>query len=148
MPYTSKDKARENHRAYYRRHREEILAAQKDPAKREQRLAKQRERSRRYYQRHREEILKDKKEHPEAARRQEAEAGRSRPSHCDICAGKSKRIEFDHCHQRGIFRGWLCTPCNTILGLVHDDPNRLRMLIAYLERTKDLVPPQMSLPGI
>lgn len=79
--------------------------------------------------------------------RQEAEARRPKPECCDVC-GAIDDIHFDHCHQRGIFRGWLCHACNTVLGLLNDDPNRLRMLTAYLERTKDLVSPQLTLPGI
>jgi len=77
----------------------------------------------------------------------EAEAGRPRPESCEVCGGTGK-ISFDHCHQRGIFRGWLCNGCNSILGHAHDDPQRLRMLIAYLERTKGIIPPQLALPGI
>jgi hypothetical protein len=79
---------------------------------------------------------------------QEIEAGRPKPTHCDICGEDKLRIHFDHCHQRGIFRGWLCQHCNVILGLVKEDPDRLRKLIAYLERTKFLVSPQLTLPGI
>ena len=81
-------------------------------------------------------------------RQQEADAGRPRPSCCDVCGAVRERIVFDHCHQRGIFRGWLCDDCNIILGHAHDDPDHLRMLIAYLERTKNLIPPQLTLPGI
>jgi hypothetical protein len=78
----------------------------------------------------------------------EGTAQRPKPSQCEVCGNDKRRILFDHCHQRGVFRGWLCTHCNIILGHVNDDPNHLRKLIAYLERTKDLVPKQMSLTGI
>jgi len=81
-------------------------------------------------------------------RRLEGEAGRPRPEHCEICGGNTGGIDFDHCHQRGMFRGWICGNCNTILGMAHDDPNVLRMVIAYLERTKGIIPPQLALPGI
>ena len=79
---------------------------------------------------------------------QEATSGRPKPKCCDVCGDDSTRIEFDHCHQRGVFRGWLCNHCNIILGRAHDDPDYLRKLIAYLERTKDFVPAQLTLPGI
>lgn len=78
-------------------------------------------------------------------RRREIEAGRLKPSLCEVC-GESGKINFDHCHQRGIFRGWLCSNCNKALGFAKDDPNRLRQLIAYLERTKNYVSPQLELP--
>ena len=82
-------------------------------------------------------------------RQHEDAAGRPRPDRCEVCGGTGRgSIEFDHCHTRGVFRGWLCTGCNTILGIIQDDPDRLRKLIAYLDRTKTIVPPQLSLPGI
>jgi len=80
-------------------------------------------------------------------KRKEREAGRRKPDRCEVC-GDTGTISFDHCHQRGIFRGWLCNPCNTVLGFVQDDPNRLLKLAAYLQRTAKLVPPQFTLPGI
>jgi len=77
----------------------------------------------------------------------ERRAGRPAPDRCEVC-GAIGPVNFDHCHRRDVFRGWLCTQCNVILGMANDDPNRLRMLIAYLERTSDLMPPQLSLPGV
>jgi hypothetical protein len=43
-------------------------------------------------------------------------------------------MNFDHCHTTGRFRGWLCRNCNVTLGLVGDDPNKLRALADYLEK--------------
>jgi recombination endonuclease VII len=64
-------------------------------------------------------------------------AGRPRPEVCDICGGPpdpKKGMHFDHCHQTGKFRGWLCRKCNLMLGNAEDDPARLRAGAAYLER--------------
>ena len=62
-------------------------------------------------------------------------AGRPRPKICDVCSGNHHLgIVFDHCHQSGSFRGWLCDRCNKTLGLVRDDPDLLRKLAEYLER--------------
>jgi hypothetical protein len=80
--------------------------------------------------------------------KREAKAGRPKPTCCDVCGKSKTKIEFDHCHQRGIFRGWLCTNCNSILGHARDNPDTLRKLIAYLDRTKILISPQLTLPGI
>lgn len=135
---------REYFRRYYRENREKILARAKTPeayAKnklsgrrwREKNKDKIRENKRRYYQEHKDGWT------------YKTPADRPRPDRCDVC-GDKRKIAFDHCHQRGIFRGWLCYPCNAALGNVRDDPNRLRKLIAYLERTKDVVPRQFSLP--
>jgi len=62
----------------------------------------------------------------------EAIAGRPKPDRCEICAGFD-RIVFDHCHDRDKFRGWICTPCNIILGAARDSPERLMKLAKYLE---------------
>lgn len=66
-------------------------------------------------------------------------AGRPRPDICDVCKGNHHlRIVFDHCHQSGNFRGWLCDRCNKVLGLIYDDPVLLRNLAEYLERTSSV----------
>lgn len=39
----------------------------------------------------------------------------------------------DHDHKTGKVRGILCPSCNMALGMVQDDPDRLRMLAKYLE---------------
>jgi hypothetical protein len=42
-------------------------------------------------------------------------------------------LQLDHDHSTGLFRGWLCSPCNTALGLLADDPARLQGLLRYLD---------------
>lgn len=59
--------------------------------------------------------------------------GRERPEKCDICKNEGK-ICFDHCHNTGLFRGWLCNHCNLILGHAKDNPDLLRLLADYLEK--------------
>lgn len=145
-------------RKYYQEHRAEIRAKQRPDTN--DKLIKKREYERHYraehkaarqeagnksYQKHRATTLMRRNARKLAAL--EAEALRPKPECCEVCNGTT-RISFDHCHQRGIFRGWLCHPCNAILGFASDDTNRLRQLIAYLERTKGVVPPQLVLPGL
>lgn len=61
-------------------------------------------------------------------------AGRPCPKKCELCGSYSeKRLNFDHDHTTGRFRGWLCMRCNTLLGRVQDSPIFLRRLIQYLE---------------
>lgn len=57
---------------------------------------------------------------------------------CAICAGEhrgvGKRLHIDHCHESGKIRGLLCSPCNTAIGLLDDDPARAESAAAYLRR--------------
>lgn len=53
---------------------------------------------------------------------------------CAICGSTEKRFHVDHSHQTGVVRGLLCGPCNHTLGLMQDEPARLRAAAAYLER--------------
>ncbi len=57
---------------------------------------------------------------------------------CFVCSEPegATRLEMDHCHTTGKFRGWLCKPCNITLGMINDSPERLRKLIDYLEGVK------------
>jgi hypothetical protein len=64
---------------------------------------------------------------------------------CEACGGPEetlsrdkihvKQLSFDHNHETGRYRGTLCQACNMSLGFLKDRPDRLRSLIAYLERT-------------
>jgi len=48
---------------------------------------------------------------------------------------------LDHCHDTNMFRGWLCTICNTSIGGLGDTLEGLNKAIAYLEkfeRNKDV----------
>lgn len=59
-------------------------------------------------------------------------AGRPKPENCEVCNSKGK-ICFDHCHNSNKFRGWLCDPCNRILGQAKDNPDVLIALSIYLK---------------
>ncbi len=50
---------------------------------------------------------------------------------CAICGDESKHL--DHDHETGAVRSPLCAPCNMALGLLNDDPDRLRAAADYLE---------------
>jgi len=107
--------------------------------------ARKHEAAKRYRARYREREVKRNKDR--YGLNHEIVAGRPRPDNCDICGG-TKKIVFDHCHQKGHFRGWLCQPCNVALGMVHDDEQHLLKLIAYLRRNREHTPPQLVIPGI
>lgn len=64
--------------------------------------------------------------------KREAEASRPKPLLCEICNELHLRIVFDHCHNHGHFRGWICDRCNKVLGLVYDSSELLHKLARYL----------------
>ena len=63
---------------------------------------------------------------------------------CAICFqpetavhAKAKRVQnlaVDHNHENGKVRGLLCSTCNTALGLLKEDPQRLLSMLSCLSR--------------
>lgn len=51
---------------------------------------------------------------------------------CKICFSNETVLCIDHCHKSGKIRGLLCSNCNTTLGLMNDDPERLKRAADYL----------------
>ena len=59
------------------------------------------------------------------------EEQRPRPRACEIC-GDEGIICYDHSHITGKFRGWVCSPCNCIMGFARDNTEKLDKIIKYL----------------
>lgn len=55
--------------------------------------------------------------------------------YCDACPyvapPGARNLHLDHDHTTGRFRGVLCNGCNTSLGALNDDPERITSLAAY-----------------
>jgi hypothetical protein len=64
------------------------------------------------------------------------EPTRPMPEGCECCGRSStkKALNLDHCHVSGVFRGWLCSQCNTAIGLLGDNLNGAKRAVRYLER--------------
>ena len=130
-----RDKAAAQGRIYAAANKDKIRAYRAEPENKE-RHAKN---TKRWFAEHpekREQYRRDRlaKESAEL----EALAGRPRPTLCEVCGRPNqanRRLHFDHCHQRGHFRGWLCGGCNAALGHVNDDVRILHKLIAYLQQS-------------
>jgi hypothetical protein len=62
---------------------------------------------------------------------------------CKICGGPQthgrKNLDVDHCHNSLIIRGLLCSHCNRSIGLMGDDPARLRAAADYIENSRTTV---------
>ena len=61
-----------------------------------------------------------------------------KPDYCDNCH-KNKKLEVDHIHGSIIFRGWLCSNCNTSIGGLGDDLEGILRGAIYLEKGKDKI---------
>lgn len=76
------------------------------------------------------------------------------PERCPICLNSfektgQRRPVYDHCHQGGHFRSWLCNGCNATLGHAEDDPERLMRAAHYLllDRSRNPLPPVLRDPS-
>ena len=67
------------------------------------------------------------------------------PEVCDCCgkppskSGKGnavKKLCFDHDHETGKHRGWLCVDCNAAIGKLGDDLEGVLKAVAYLEKAE------------
>jgi len=62
---------------------------------------------------------------------------------CAICKQKAQRwLCVDHCHATQKVRGLLCDKCNTALGLLDDDSDRMRDAGAYVDRARGVGEPR------
>ena len=55
---------------------------------------------------------------------------------CECCGKNSDKLVLDHCHEREIFRGWLCPPCNLGIGVLGDTLEGIKNAKTYLIKTK------------
>lgn len=61
---------------------------------------------------------------------------KSQNGKCAICQKLSKKTwHVDHDHETGFVRGFLCNPCNYMIGHAYEDPFILWSAIRYLQRS-------------
>src|ERR1039458_3188568 len=58
-------------------------------------------------------------------------AARPCPEFCECC-GREGKLQFDHDHVTGQFRGWLCNQCNSGIGFLGDDLSGALHAVKYL----------------
>lgn len=61
---------------------------------------------------------------------------RPMPAACENCQQpqQGQLLHLDHCHETGVFRGWLCFGCNTGLGKLGDNVAGIQQAMNYLKR--------------
>ena len=73
--------------------------------------------------------------------KREAAAGRPKPTCCDYCGqpeipGQNHtRLCWDHCHETGRFRNWLCYSCNISWGHFQEDTARVMRFALAVQST-------------
>ena len=59
-----------------------------------------------------------------------------KPENCDCCGERLKaKACYDHDHETGEFRGWLCYKCNTGIGKLGDNLEGVLKAVQYLTTT-------------
>ena len=53
------------------------------------------------------------------------------------CCGRIDKLFIDHNHASGLYRGHICRPCNTGLGMLGDSVEGIERALAYLQRWSD-----------
>lgn len=54
---------------------------------------------------------------------------------CECCGKQHDRLVLDHCHDKEVFRGWLCPPCNLGIGMLGDTIKGIKDAVTYLQKT-------------
>jgi Recombination endonuclease VII len=118
---------------YRAEHREEIAA--RTAAYRLVHPEATRTAHRRFRARHPErETLDHRKVRHGIDREEQAQLFEKQEGRCGICREQLtlRSAHLDHCHRTGRIRGFLCSDCNRGLGLLRDDPDRLRLAIDWI----------------
>jgi hypothetical protein len=68
----------------------------------------------------------------------EAQGNRCANSGCRKTLLTTRDAHVDHDHETGAIRGILCGRCNSALGLVHDSPEKIRGLLEYAIKHRQL----------
>lgn len=67
----------------------------------------------------------------------ELDEARQNGAGCEVC-GSTVNVHIDHCHTSNLIRGLLCHGCNTALGLLGEDDERILSLLEYMLRHHEI----------
>jgi hypothetical protein len=123
----------EYHKAYYLKHKEELLAKQREHYKTNKESIQEYQKE--WYKANKSTVQKRSK-----AFNVKTRYGLSMETYekllsrgCDICGTKEGKLCCDHNHQTGAIRGCLCDSCNKALGHLSDSLENAKKLVQYLE---------------
>ena len=51
-----------------------------------------------------------------------------KPESCECCGANDVKLDLDHCHETGMFRGFICRSCNKTIGIKGDSYKTLKKL--------------------
>jgi hypothetical protein len=60
-----------------------------------------------------------------------------KPLFCDCCSKRTDNLNFDHDRHTNLFRGWVCSKCNTGLANLGDSIEGVQQGLDYLRRHYD-----------
>jgi len=52
--------------------------------------------------------------------------GSLKTDYCECCGQYDIKVDLDHCHETGMFRGFICRPCNVTIGSLGDTYEMLK----------------------
>jgi hypothetical protein len=160
MPYKDKNKAREANRKSYRKYRESRLKKYNKYIR--ENSERYKEWNKKWHEEHAEQhsIWQKKwndkhrfrlalqsaqksaiKYNHKPCNATESEIRESFTGSCFVCGKKEgkRKLHMDHSHTTGEFRGWLCSNCNVVIGMLKENTTILKRAITYLEKNDSTV---------
>lgn len=120
--YKNIEDQRANNRAYYHLHKDQWRTPEGKWKKKAYTVEERRALVSKSYWKHREKRLLWHKQQ---------NALKKRFGICPICQ-KDKQVVYDHDHKTGLFRNWICSNCNLMLGHSFDNTETLERAVNYL----------------
>jgi hypothetical protein len=120
----NRERLREKERQYYRDNTFRWKNADGSWKRSYADVDRRKEVARNYYYRNKDKINAKNKQRRDTERRHGT---------CPICIRENMRLVWEHDHVTGKHRGWVCSPCNLVLGHSYENAETLRRAIMYLQ---------------
>ena len=67
---------------------------------------------------------------------------------CECCGDSTSVLNWDHDHETGKHRGWICSNCNTGIGKLGDNLEGVTKAVEYLKRVDNIQEPENEINGV